>query len=159
MVCAVYAGTFDPMTRGHQDILARAARLFDRVIVAVAESRAKNTLLSHAERIDLARELTKGMAHVEVEGFSGLLCDFVRAHGANVLVRGIRPVGDFDGEYQMAQANRALMPEVETVFLMSAPEVASVKGTLVREIVRMGGNVSAFLEPAATKAVAAKYGN
>ena len=112
MTCAVFPGTFDPMTLGHMDIVRRAADIFDTVIVAVAESAAKNPLLTLKERVDLARELTEGMPGVSVEGFSGLLSDFVVNRGASVVVRGMRPVGDFANEYQMAATNRLLMPGV-----------------------------------------------
>ena len=156
MTCAVFPGTFDPMTLGHMDIVRRAAGIFDTVIVAVAESAAKHPLLPLKERVDLARDLTEGMPGVSVEGFSGLLSDFVVSRGASVVVRGMRPVGDFANEYQMAATNRLLMPGVETVFLMPSAQYQFVKGSLVREIVKMGGSVSAFVAPAATKALAAK---
>lgn len=156
MTCAVFPGTFDPMTLGHMDILRRATGIFETVIVAVAESAQKHPLLTLQERIDLIRELTEGMDRVRVEGFRGLLCDFVLSQGASVVIRGVRPVGDFATEYQMAATNRSLMPGVETVFMMPASQYQFVKGSLVREIVKMGGSVSAFVAPAASKALAAK---
>ncbi len=156
MTSAVFPGTFDPMTLGHMDLLRRATGLFDSVIVAVAESKEKHTLLSHQERIELTRELTSGMKGVRVEGFSGLLRDFVLNHGARVVIRGVRSIEDFSDECQMAGMNRVLMPEVETLFMMSDPRYQFIKSSLVREIVKMGGSVSAFIAPAASKALAAK---
>ncbi len=156
MTSAVFPGTFDPMTLGHMDLLRRATGLFDSVIVAVAESKEKHTLLTHQERIELTRELTSGMKGVRVEGFSGLLRDFVLNHGARVVIRGVRSIEDFSDECQMAGMNRVLMPEVETLFMMSDPRYQFIKSSLVREIVKMGGSVSAFIAPAASKALAAK---
>ena len=156
MTCAVFPGTFDPMTLGHMDILRRATRLFDHVVVAVAESADKHPWLSLSERVALARELTADFEGVRVEGFCGLLRDFVLKEGAQVVVRGVRPLGDFADEYRMAGMNRQLMPGVETVFITADPKFQFVKGSLVREIVKMGGSVSAFLAPAASKALAAK---
>ena len=121
MTCAVFPGTFDPMTLGHMDIVRRAADIFDTVIVAVAESAAKNPLLTLKERVDLARELTEGMPGVSVEGFSGLLSDFVVNRGASVVVRGMRPVGDFANEYQMAATNRLLIVHGISRFPTSRP--------------------------------------
>jgi len=145
------------MTYGHLDILKKAVGIFDHVIVAVAESREKCPALAWQERVEIARTLTAGMEHVEIDEFDGLLCDFVRRRGARVIVRGLRAADDFAGEYRMAAANRILMPEVETVFLTPSPEVQHVKGSLVREIVKMGGNVSAFVAPAASKILAEHY--
>ena len=156
MTSAVFPGTFDPMTLGHMDLLRRATGLFDSVIVAVAESKEKHTLLSHQERIELTRELSSGMKGVRVEGFSGLLRDFVLNHGARVVIRGVRSIEDFSDECQMAGMNRVLMPGVETLFMMSDPRYQFIKSSLVREIVKMGGSVSAFIAPAASKALAAK---
>lgn len=156
MTSAVFPGTFDPMTLGHMDVLRRATGLFDSVIVAVAESKEKHTLLTHQERIELTRELTSGMTGVRVEGFSGLLRDFVLSQGARVVIRGVRSIEDFSDECQMAGMNRVLMPEVETLFMMSDPKYQFIKSSLVREIVKMGGSVSAFIAPAASKALAAK---
>ena len=153
MTCAIYPGTFDPMTLGHLDVLRRASGIFDKVIVAVAESSAKKPLFSLSERIAFVNDLIVDMPNVEVEGFTGLLVDFLRNHGARVIVRGVRDAGDFSDECQMAGANRLLMPEVETVFLASSPKYQSVKGSLVREIVKMGGDVSAFLAPTTTKTI------
>ena len=117
MVAAVYPGTFDPLTRGHEDLVRRASGLFDRLIVGVADSKAKRPFFSLEERLDIAREVLGHYPNVEVEGFSGLLKDFVRRHDARVIVRGLRAVSDFEYEFQMAGMNRYLLPDVETLFL------------------------------------------
>lgn len=148
MTTAVYPGTFDPFTLGHLDVLKRAARLFDRVILAVAESEKKKTLFTLQERIALAEAscaCEDGLDNVTVEGFCGLLCDFARAHGVTVSVRGARAVSDFEYEFQMAGMNRTLMPEVETIFLMPALNCQFVSGSFVREIAALGGDVSGFV--------------
>lgn len=159
MTSAVFPGTFDPMTLGHMDILRRATGLFDSVIVAVAESAQKHTWLTFQERIDLTRELTSDIKGVRVEGFSGLLRDFVLSQGSRVVIRGVRSIEDFSDECQMAGMNRVLMPQVETLLMLSDPKYQFIKSSLVREIVKMGGSVSAFLAPAASKALAAKIRN
>ena len=148
MVTAVYPGTFDPLTRGHEDIVRRASRLFDRVILAVADSRAKKPLFTAEERERLAREALAPYRNVEVQGFSGLLRDFVVAQGGHVVVRGVRAVADFEYEMAMAGMNRHLMPEVETIFLTPGDPYQFVSGTLVREIALMGGDVQKFVPPA-----------
>ena len=140
MTTAVYPGTFDPFTLGHLDVLKRAARLFDRVILAVAESEKKKTLFTLEERIALAQascEEEQGLENVTVEGFRGLLCDFAKARGVTVSVRGARAVSDFEYEFQM--------PQVETIFLMPALECQFVSGSFVREIAALGGDVSGFV--------------
>ncbi len=147
MVRAVYPGTFDPMTLGHLDLLRRAAAIFDTVIVAVAESSRKKPLFSLAERIDLARSQTEDLKNVQVEGFQGLLCDFVLQHEAKVIVRGARAVSDFEYEFQMAGMNRHLMPDVETIFMTPADKYQFVSGTFVREIALLDGDVSEFVAP------------
>lgn len=148
MTTAVYPGTFDPFTLGHLDVLKRAARLFDCVILAVARSEKKRTLFSLQERVALAKascEGVQGLENVRVEGFDGLLCDFARAHGVTVSIRGARAVSDFEYEFQMAGMNRTLMPEVETIFLMPALNCQFVSGSVVREIASLGGDVSDFV--------------
>lgn len=147
MVLAVYPGTFDPMTRGHEDVLARALLLFGNVILAVAESARKKPLFSLEERLELARALTRGMSGVTVVGYDGLLCDLVREYKARVIVRGVRASSDFEYEFQLAGMNRELAPGVETVFLMPALEHQFVSGSFVREIASMGGDVSKFVSP------------
>jgi len=144
---AVYPGTFDPMTLGHQDLIARASRLFERLIVAVAAGHHKRTMFSIAERMDIATELARPYANVEVLAFRGLLRDFVVGHGGKVVVRGLRAVSDFEYEFQMAGMNRQLMPEVETLFLTPSDQYQYISGTFVREIATLGGDVSKFVAP------------
>lgn len=144
-VIAVYPGTFDPITLGHEDMLRRAAQLFDRVIVAVAAGHHKKTLFSLEERINMVREATLVYPGVEVESFSGLMRDFVVARGAKAMVRGVRGVTDFDYELQLAGMNRSLMPDVETVFLPPNEKYQFISSTLVREIATLGGEVDKFV--------------
>jgi pantetheine-phosphate adenylyltransferase len=144
---AVYPGTFDPMTLGHQDLIARASRLFERLIVAVAVGHHKRTMFSIDERLDMARTLAAAHANVEVHAFGGLLRDFVVGHGAMAVVRGLRAVSDFEYEFQMAGMNRQLMPEVETLFLTPSDQYQHISSTFVREIASLGGDVSKFVAP------------
>jgi len=144
---AVYPGTFDPLTSGHEDLVRRASSLFERVIIGVAESRAKRPLFSLEERVDIAREVLTGYANVEVHGFDCLLKDFMRQHGASVIMRGLRAVSDFEYEFQMAGMNRNLYPDVETVFLTPSDQYMFVSATIVREIASLGGDVSKFVPP------------
>ncbi|KAB0584438.1 pantetheine-phosphate adenylyltransferase [Ideonella dechloratans] len=146
-VIAVYPGTFDPMTLGHQDLVRRAARLFDRLIVAVAAGHHKRTMFTLDERLGLARELCQPYPNVEVVDFRGLLRDFVVQRGGKVVVRGLRAVSDFEYEFQMAGMNRQLMPDVETLFLTPSDQYQFVSGTFVREIASLGGDVSKFVAP------------
>jgi pantetheine-phosphate adenylyltransferase len=146
-VIAVYPGTFDPITRGHEDVVRRATQLFDRVIMAVAAGHHKKAMFSLEERIDMAREVVKDYPHVEVESFSGLLRDFVVARGAKAMVRGLRAVTDFDYEFQLAGMNRSLMPQVETVFLTPSDRYQFISSTFVREIATLGGEVDKFVSP------------
>ena len=142
---AVYPGTFDPMTLGHEDLVRRAAALFDHVVVAVADSRTKRPLFTLAERIDMAKDSLGDVKNVTVAGFSGLLMQFVRDHGARVVVRGVRAVSDFDYEFQLAGMNRKMYPDVETVFMTPGEEYMFLSATLVREISVLGGDVSKFV--------------
>jgi pantetheine-phosphate adenylyltransferase len=144
---AVYPGTFDPMTLGHQDLMARSSRLFERLILAVAVGHHKHTMFSIDERLDIARELAAPFPNVEVIAFSGLLRDFVVAHGGKVVVRGLRALSDFEYEFQMAGMNRQLMPDVETLFLTPSDQYQFISGTFVREIATLGGDVSKFVAP------------
>ncbi|MBI5430440.1 MAG: pantetheine-phosphate adenylyltransferase [Nitrosomonadales bacterium] len=146
MIKVVYPGTFDPITRGHEDVVRRAAGLFGEVIVAVAESRT-NTLFDLAERVEIAREVFADFANVRVEGFSGLLMNFVQSHDARVVLRGLRAVSDFEYEFQLAGMNRNLYPEVETLFLTPAEQYTFISATMVREVARFGGDVSKFVSP------------
>jgi pantetheine-phosphate adenylyltransferase len=147
MISVVYPGTFDPLTRGHEDLVRRASRVFDRVVVAVADSTAKNPLFTAAERVDMAREVLRPLANVEVLGFSSLLMDFVREQGAKIILRGLRAVSDFEYEFQMAGMNRHLYPDVETLFLTPSEQYTFVSATIVREIARFGGDVTHFVDP------------
>ncbi len=144
---AIYPGTFDPMTKGHEDLMGRAARLFDKLILAVAAGHHKRTMFTIAERLDIATEIARSYPNVEVIAFRGLLSDFVLQNRGNVVVRGLRAVSDFDYEYQMAGMNRHLMPEVETLFLTPSDQYQFVSGTFVREIASLGGDVSKFVAP------------
>lgn len=146
-VTAVYPGTFDPMTLGHQDLVRRASRLFDRLVLAVAAGHHKRTMFSIAERLEMATELAKPYANVEVIPFRGLLRDFVVEHGGLVVVRGLRAVSDFEYEFQMAGMNRQLMPDVETLFLTPSDQYQFVSSTFVREIATLSGDVSKFVAP------------
>ncbi len=145
---AIYAGTFDPMTRGHEDLVRRAACLFDRVIVAIAQNQPKRPFFSLAERVEMAQEVLAPYPNAEVCGFDGLLMDFLHAKGAKVIIRGLRAVSDFDYEFQLAGMNRNLFPEVETVFLTPGEQYLFISATIVREIAVLGGDVSKFVQPA-----------
>ena len=144
---AIYTGTFDPMTLGHEDLMRRASALFDRLIVAVAAGHHKRTMFTLDERLEIAREEARPYANVEVMAFRGLLRDFVLQQGGRVVVRGLRAVSDFEYEFQMAGMNRQLMPDVETVFLTPSDQYQFVSGTFVREIAMLGGDVSKFVAP------------
>ena len=146
-VVAVYPGTFDPMTLGHEDVVRRACQLFGRLIVAVAAGHHKKSLFTMQERIDMAREALKAYPQVTVEGFSGLVRDFVVARNGKAMVRGVRAVTDFDYEFQLAGMNRHLMPDVETVFLTPSDKYQFISSTFVREIAVLGGEVHQFVSP------------
>jgi pantetheine-phosphate adenylyltransferase len=147
MVVAVYPGTFDPLTRGHEDLVRRAAGLFQRLVVGVADSQSKHPFFNLDERVTIAREVLSHYPNVEVQPFRGLLKDFVRAQGARVIVRGLRAVSDFEYEFQMAGMNRYLLPDVETMFLTPSDQYQFISGTIVREIAQLGGDVSKFVFP------------
>ncbi|RVT86201.1 pantetheine-phosphate adenylyltransferase [Inhella crocodyli] len=155
---AIYPGTFDPLTLGHEDILRRAARLFPQVVLAVAVAHHKKTLFNLDERLAMAREAMAGVPNIEVVAFEGLLSEFVRTQRAGVVVRGIRAVSDYDYEFQMAGMNRHLMPEVETVFLTPGNDFQFVSGTFVREIAMLGGDVSQFVSDGVLQRLAQKRG-
>ena len=144
---AVYPGTFDPMTLGHEDLMRRASNLFDKLIVAVAAGHHKRTMFNVDERLEIAREIAKPYGNIQVVPFRGLLRDFVVDNGGNVVVRGLRAVSDFEYEFQMAGMNRQLMPEVETLFLTPSDQYQFVSSTFVREIASLGGDVSKFVAP------------
>jgi len=144
---AVYPGTFDPITRGHEDLVRRASTLFDEMIVAVADSRGKSPFFTVDERVAMAKETLAPFENVRVEGFSGLLMDFLRKHDAKIILRGLRAVSDFEYEFQMAGMNRNLFPDVETLFLTPAEQYMFISATMVREIASLGGDVSPFVHP------------
>jgi len=158
MVKAVYPGTFDPITRGHEDLVRRAATLFEEVVVGVADSRGKQPFFTLEERLRLAREVLKPLRNVRVEAFSGLLMDFIRGEKARVILRGLRAVSDFEFEFQMAGMNRNLYPDVETLFLTPGDQYMCVSATIVREIASLGGEVDKFVDPRVASALAAKVG-
>lgn len=156
-ITAIYPGTFDPITHGHVDIIARASRLFDKVFLAVADSTSKQTLFSTDERIDLAKIALSSLANVEVCHFDKLVTDLARDLNANVIVRGIRAAADFDHEFQMAGMNRSLFKEAETIFLRPAENLSFISSSLVREISSLGGDVSEFVHEDVLAALKQKH--
>lgn len=155
---AVYPGTFDPVTLGHEDVIRRATQLFDTVIVAVAAGHHKKTLFSLDERIAMVREVTQAYPSVQVDSFSGLVRDFVLARGGRAMVRGLRAVTDFDYEFQLAGMNRRLMPDVETVFLTPGDQYQFISSTFVREIATLGGEVDKLVSPSVHEHLMRKVG-
>jgi len=158
MVIAVYPGTFDPLTRGHEDLVRRAAGLFEKLVVGVADSRTKRPFFNLDERVAIASEVLSHYLNVEVAPFRGLLKDFVRDQGARVIVRGLRAVSDFEYEFQMAGMNRYLLPDVETMFLTPSDQYQFISGTIVREIAILGGDVSKFVFPSVERWLNEKVG-
>ena len=156
---AVYPGTFDPFTRGHEDLVRRASRLFDKIVVGVATSGGKGPIFTMDERVEIAREVLAPYPNVEVKGFSCLLMEFLRQNNARVILRGLRAVSDFEHEFQMAGMNRKLYPDVETVFLTPAEEFMFISATMVREIARLGGDVSKFVQPSVNERLRLKINN
>lgn len=148
---AIYPGTFDPMTNGHIDIIKRAALLFDHVVIAIAENKQKKPLLSLEQRIQLADIIFQGQENISVAGFSGLLVNFAASQNANIIIRGLRAVADFEFEFQLARMNKDLSPNIETIFMTPHEKYAFVSSTLVREIALLGGDVSKFVVPEVTK--------
>ena len=155
-VIALYPGTFDPITNGHTDLVRRAARLFDAVIVAVAANPQKKPLFNLSERVELARTVLADIKGVKVTGFDNLLIDCVRQHGGNVILRGLRAASDFEYEFQLAGMNRRLAPEVETVFMTPSEQEMFISASLVKEIALLGGNVSDFVDARVAAAMTAK---
>ena len=147
MLTAIYPGTFDPITLGHQDLIRRAGRLFDRVIVAVAENRNKAPYFPLHERVAMARAVLVDCPWAEVAGFSNLLIDFAAQHGAHVVLRGLRAVSDFEYEFQLAGMNRSLKPDIETVFMTPSDQYMFISSGMVREVARLGGAVGSFVHP------------
>ncbi|HET9034103.1 MAG TPA: pantetheine-phosphate adenylyltransferase [Dokdonella sp.] len=154
---AVYPGTFDPITNGHIDLVMRAAPLFDRLVVAIADSHSKGPCFTLEERLDLARQALNGIKNVEIRGFSTLLASFVNEIEAGVILRGLRAVSDFEYEFQLASMNRHLIPEAETMFLTPAEQYSFISSSLVREIARLGGDVSGFVHPVVQQALAQRW--
>lgn len=146
-IVAIYPGTFDPLTRGHEDLIVRASQLWPRVVVAIAVAHHKKTLFSCEERLNMAKMVLAPYKNVSVFSFAGLLQQAVMEHKASVIVRGLRGSGDFDYEFQLAGLNQHLIPEVETTFLIANPKYYSVSGTLVREVALLGGDISDFVAP------------
>jgi pantetheine-phosphate adenylyltransferase len=153
---AIYAGSFDPITRGHEDIMVRCLEFVERLIVAVATNVAKQPLFSVRERVDLVRAAMADQPQVEVRAFDGLLVDFARQTGASLLIRGLRAVSDFEYEYQMALMNRHLSPRLETVFMIPSLDTTYISASLVREVARFGGDVSSLVHPEVARALRAK---
>ena len=152
-ITAIYPGTFDPITNGHVDLIQRACRLFDHVVVAIAAGSGKTPVFTLEERVALAREVLTACDNVEVCGFDTLLVDFMQQKQARVIIRGLRAVSDFEYEFQLASMNRKLAPEVETVFLTPAEQFSFISSSLVREIATLGGDVSAFVHPSVVAAL------
>lgn len=153
---AIYPGTFDPITKGHSDLIMRASKLFDHVIVAVANNPGKQPLFSLDERVELAQNSLLELSNVEVCGFEGLLIDVAMEMQANILIRGLRAVSDFEHEFQLASMNRKMQPEIETLFLTPAEQFTYISSSLVREIAALGGDVSDFVSPTVLAALRAK---
>ena len=153
---AMYPGTFDPVTNGHNDLVRRASRIFDKVVVAIAANPGKAPLFTLDQRVDLTRRVLADLPNVVVTGYTGLTVDFARQHDLNVIVRGLRAVSDFEYEFQMAGMNRSVYPEVETVFLTPGEQYMFISATMVREIARLGGDVGKFVQPSVNKRLRAK---
>ncbi len=159
MITAIYPGTFDPLTRGHEDLVRRAAGLFDEVVVGIAHSRSKKPFFTIEERVEIAREVLGHYPNVRVASFAGLLKDFVREQNGRVIVRGLRAVSDFEYEFQMAGMNRHLLPDVETMFMTPSDQYQFISGTIVREIAQLGGDVSKFVFPSVERWLQGKTKN
>ncbi len=154
---AIYPGTFDPITLGHMDLIERGLRHFDKVIVAVADSPKKKPLFSLEKRVSLAREVTEGFGNVEVAGFSNLLVEFARQHHAQVILRGLRVVSDFEYEFQLANMNRVLAPDLESLFLTPSEQYSFISSTFVREIAYLKGDVSKMVHPIVQQALFERF--
>ncbi|GMW07521.1 MAG: phosphopantetheine adenylyltransferase [Nevskiales bacterium] len=158
-VGAMYPGTFDPITNGHHELVRRAARIFDRVVVAIAASPQKAPVFSLDERMSLARTVLADIANVSVDGYSGLTVEYASANQLQVVIRGLRAVSDFEYEFQLASMNRHLQTEVETIFMTPAERYTFISSTLVREVASLGGDVTGFVHPAVAKALRRRFGN
>ena len=153
---AIYPGSFDPVTLGHLDIIERTSKMFDRVIIGVLNNKSKSPLFSVEERVNIIKEVTSSLPNVEVQSFEGLLIDFVRKNDARVIVRGLRAITDFEYELQMAQTNRVIAPEVDTIFLTTNLRYSYLSSSIVKEIAEFDGEISAFLHPAVAEKVREK---
>lgn len=156
---AIYPGSFDPMTNGHVDIINRGLEIFDTVVVAVARNNDKNALFSIDERIDMINQLIESNPRIQVETFSGLLVDYVVNKQARVILRGLRAVTDFEFEFQLAQMNRTVCPQVETMFMMTSPECAYLSSSIVKEVGRLKGDISKFVPPLVAHRLIEKFNN
>lgn len=156
MLKAIYPGTFDPITRGHEDLIRRASRLFGEIVVAIAENRNKTPFFSLEERVEIAREVLAEIPGVRVEGFSTLLIDFAARHQAHIVLRGLRAVSDFEYEFQLAGMNRSLKPDIETIFMTPSDQYMFISSSMVREIARLGGDVGSFVHPLVMQRLSAK---
>lgn len=154
----IYPGTFDPVTNGHVDLTERAARMFDRVVVAIAYSEKKTPLFTLEERVELCEQSLGHLDNVEVTGFSNLLIDFARSQGSSCVLRGLRAVADFEYEFQLANMNRAMYPEFESVFLTPSEHFSYISSSLVREIAALGGDITPFVPASVAAALSAKFG-
>lgn len=159
MKTAVYPGSFDPVTMGHLDIIHRTSQIFDKVIIGVLNNRAKSPLFSVEERVNMLKEVTKELPNVEVQSFAGLLIDFVRQNHAQIIVRGLRAITDFEYELQMAQTNRVMAPEVDTLFLTTNLRYSYLSSSIVKEIAAGGGDITPFVHPHVAKQVKQKLFN
>lgn len=157
MKTVIYPGTFDPITRGHLDLIERAADIFDKVVIAIAFSEKKKPMFSLDERIDLCRRATAHLPHIEVVSYTNLLVDFARTQGARFVLRGVRAIADFEYELQLANMNRAMHPDFETIFLTPVERYAYISSTLVREIASMGGNADQFVPPVVAAALRQRF--
>lgn len=157
MRIAIYAGSFDPITRGHEDLMRRSLGFADRLVVAVAKNASKTPVFTMDERVALIRAATEDEPRIEVKSFDGLLVDFAKAVNARVFIRGLRAVSDFEYEYQMALMNRHLAPDLETIFMVPSLETTYISASLVREVARFGGDVSGLVHPAVAQALRAKF--
>jgi len=157
-IIAIYPGTFDPITKGHTDIVQRGVRMFDRLVVAIAPNKAKNPLFSLEERVALVESVLADIPNVEVRSFDNLLVDFAHSVGANVILRGLRAVSDFEYEFQLAGMNRRLAPDIETTFLTPAEQYAFLSSSMIREIALLGGDISPFVDSQVKLALDQKFG-
>ena len=157
MKTAIYPGSFDPVTLGHYDIIERSSKIFDKLIVGALNNSAKSPLFSVEERVNMLKDVTSHFPNVEVQSFAGLLIDFVRSNDANVIVRGLRAITDFEYELQLAQMNRVIAPEIDTLFLTTNLKYAYLSSSMAKEVAMYGGDISSFLSPEIAEKVREKY--